>query len=142
MTEEDTDRTGARSGTPSSQEVTHMETKSEDVLKKYLPYFLGGAAGVFVLILLIIVVVALSTRRRKRRVSQKEAIVLGSANYRRQQDDTDNHDLDHVNIMMYSADEQEETPHQSELEERILKPPEGLSSTPATPKCLRDKNFD
>lgn len=141
--EEDAERFGERSGTPPSPEATHEESQGEvtELLMANLPYFVGGAAGVLVLILLIIVLVTLSKRRAKK-ARREEPIVLGSANYRRQQDDLDSHDQDHVNIMMYSADEQEEAPPHNELEERILKPPGGASSTPATPRCLRDKNFD
>ncbi|XP_063606715.1 uncharacterized protein LOC134781402 [Penaeus indicus] len=140
LLEKDAERIGARSGTP-SPEPTHAESKDwMTLLGGNLPYVIGGAVGVLVLILLIIVLVALSKRRKK--VSREDPIVLGSTNYRRQQDDLDNHDQDHVNIMMYSADEPEEEPHKNDLEERILKPPGGTSSTPATPRCLRDKNFD
>lgn len=141
--EEDAERFGERSGTPPSPEATHEESQDEvtELLMANLPYFVGGAAGVLVLILLIIVLVTLSKRRAKK-ARREEPIVLGSANYRRQQDDLDSHDQDHVNIMMYSADEQEEAPPHNELEERILKPAGGASSTPATPRCLRDKNFD
>ncbi|XP_037778195.1 mucin-5B-like [Penaeus monodon] len=142
LLEEDAERFGAKSGTPPSPELTHEESQDTTMLmlKQNLPYVIGGAVGVFVLILLIITIVALS-KRRKKKVSREDPIALGSANYRRQQDDLDSHDQDHVNIMMYSADELEEAPHHNDLEERILKPG-GPSSTPATPRCLRDKNFD
>ncbi|XP_047487383.1 proline-rich receptor-like protein kinase PERK2 [Penaeus chinensis] len=139
LLEEDEERFGAKSGTPPSPEPTH-ENWTKIMLEKHLAYVIGCAVGVFVLILLIIVLVALSKRRKK--VNREVPIVLGSANYKRQQDDLDSHDQDHVNILMYSAAEQEEAPPHNDLEERILMPPGGTSSTPATPRCLRDKNFD